>query len=146
MNSGVREMQASHARLILNDVYASWEGGDLLTTLSYFAVSVTFAVHSMPDAASLVGAGMGRNDFGERLEVFLRKFEVEDFKLQHPVTTNGIWLQSRVAFRYRHRATGWDVDGTMRHKWRFVGDEIAHFELFHDSPRMHAFYNLAAAA
>ena len=34
----------------------------------------------------------------------------------------------------------------MRHKWRFVGDEIAHFELFHDSPRMHAFYNLAAAA
>ena len=48
----MREMQASHARLIHNDVYASWEGGDLLTTLSYFAVSVTFAVHSMPDAAS----------------------------------------------------------------------------------------------
>ena len=55
-------------------------------------------------------------------------------------------MLSRVAFRYRHRASGLEVDGTMRHKWRFVGDKIAHFELFHDSPRMHAFYNLAAAA
>jgi predicted RNA binding protein YcfA (HicA-like mRNA interferase family)/ketosteroid isomerase-like protein len=125
-------MQASHARLVLNDVYASWERGDLLTTLSYFAKNVVFAVHSSPDAASLIGHGIGRDDFGSRLELFLRKFQVEAFKLQHPVTVNGIWLQSRVAFKYRHRASGWDVDGTMRHKWRFVGDEIAHFELFLD--------------
>jgi hypothetical protein len=39
-----------------------------------------------------------------------------------------------------------EVDGAMRHKWRFVGDEIAHFELFHDSERMRAFYKMAAAA
>src|SRR5438046_2028330 len=139
-------MQASHARLILNDVYASWEGGDLLTALSYFAKGVVFSVHSTPDTTSLVGDGVGQDAFGARLEMFLRKFEVEEFKLQHPVTTNGIWLQSRVVFRYRHRVSRWDVDGTMRHKWLFVGDEIAHFELFHDSPKMRAFYDLAASA
>jgi ketosteroid isomerase-like protein len=139
-------MQASHARLILNDVYASWEGGDLPTTLSYFAMDVVFAVHSTPDTASLIGEGVGRDEFGSRLESFLRKFDIEAFKLQHPVTVNGIWLQSRAVFKYRHRASGWDVDGTMRHKWRFVGDEIAHFELFTDSPRLRAFYNLAASA
>jgi ketosteroid isomerase-like protein len=137
-------MQASDARLILDDVYASWKGGDLPATLSYFTENLVFAVHSTPNTASLVGDGMGRDDFGSRLEMFLRKFEVEEFKLQHPVTTNGVWMQSKVAFRYRHRASGWDVDGTMRHKWLFVGDEIAHFELFHDSPRMHAFYEMAA--
>ena len=40
--------------------------------------------------------------------------------------------------------TGMEIDGTMRHRWRFVGDEVAHFELFYDSPRMRAFYDLAA--
>ena len=138
-------MLARHARLILGDAYASWEGGDVLRTLSYFTDDVVFAVHSSPDAASLVGGGLGREDFGDRLEMFLREFAVEDFRLQQ-VTAKGLWVQSRVLYRYRHRASGMEVDGTMRHKWRFVGDEIAHFELFHDSPRMHAFYNLAAGA
>lgn len=136
-------MKVSDAHLILDDVYATWERGDLLTTLSYFATGVVFAVHSTSDGESLIGAGCGRDDFGHRLETFLHRFEVQDFKLQQ-VTARGQWLQSKAHFRYRHRATGMEVDGTMRHMWRFVGDEIAHFELFHDSPRMRAFYALAA--
>jgi ketosteroid isomerase-like protein len=138
-------MLAGHARLILGDAYASWEGGDVLRTLSYFTDDVVFAVHATPDSASLIGAGLGRDEFGGRLERFLGQFEVEAFTLQQ-VTAKGIWLQSRAHFRYRHRASGMEVDGAMRHKWRFVGDEIAHFELFHDSPRMRAFYKMAAAA
>jgi ketosteroid isomerase-like protein len=137
-------MLASHARLILGDAYASWEEGDVLRTLSYFTDDVVFAVHSSSDAASLVGAGLGRDEFGRRLEMFLRQFEVEEFALQR-VTTKGVWVRSSVAFRYRHRISGMAVDGTMRHKWLFLGDEIAHFELFYDSPLMRAFYKLAAA-
>jgi len=127
------------AGLILEDVYASWEEGDLLSTLSYFAKGVTFAVHSTPDGASLIGAGFGRDYFGDRLEMFLRRFEVQQFKLQQ-VTAVGVCVQSRAFFKYRHRVSGMEVDGTMRHVWRFAGDEIADFELFHDSPRMRAFY------
>ena len=77
--------------------------------------------------------------------MFLRLFEVEAFSLQQ-VAAKGLWMQSRALFRYRHRASGMEVDGAMRHKWLFVGDEIAHFELFHDSPRMRAFYKMTAAA
>jgi len=138
-------MRHGDAHLILKDVYASWEDGDLLTTLSYFAIGAGFAVHGTPNGASLIGTGVGRDNFGDRLERFLSLFEVRDFKLKH-VTARGLWLQSRAHFRYRHRASGMEVDGAMRHKWRFVGDEIAHFELFHDSPRMRAFYKMAAAA
>jgi hypothetical protein len=137
-------MLERHAHLILNDVYASWEQGDLLSTLSYFAESVGFAVHSTPASASLIGTGQGRDDFGGRLEMFVCKFHVEEFKLLQ-IAKKGFWLQSRAHFRYRHRASGMEVDGAMRHKWLFVGDEIAHFELFHDSPRMRAFYKMAAA-
>ena len=56
----------------------------------------------------------------------------------------GVWMQSRAQFRYRHRDSGMEVDGIMRHIWLFIGDEIAHFELFHDSRRMRAFYEMAA--
>jgi hypothetical protein len=129
---------------MLNDVYASWEGGDLPTTLSFFAVSLVFAVHSAPSTKSLIGVGMGRDNFGFRAEEFLRKYEVEEFRLQQ-ATPRGIWVNSRVAFRYRHRANGWYVDSTMRHKWRFVGDEIAQLDLYYDAPLMHAFYEMADA-
>jgi ketosteroid isomerase-like protein len=131
------------AQLILRDVYASWEDGDIPTTLSYFDASVIFAVHSTPEGESLVGAGLGRDNFGGRLDMFQRAYEVVDFKLLH-VTTKGLWVQSRALYRYRHRIGGMEVDGTMRHLWRFVGDEIAHFELFHDARRMRAFYAMAA--
>jgi ketosteroid isomerase-like protein len=131
------------ARLILRDVYASWEDGDIPTTLSYFAANMIFAVHSTPEGRSLVGAGCGRDDFGDRLDMFQRAYEVVDFKLLQ-ATTRGLWVQSRAHYRYLHRVRGMEVDGTMRHLWRFVGDEIAHFELFHDAPRMRAFYAMTA--
>src|SRR3954452_3586225 len=98
-------MLEHHARLILGDVYASWEQGDLPSTVSYFTEGVEFAVHSAPDAASLIGAGRGRDDFGDRLETFVRKFQVEEFKLLH-VAQKGFWLQSKAHFRYRHRDSG----------------------------------------
>ena len=75
-------MLAHHARLILGDAYASWEEGDVPRTLSYFSKDVVFAVHSSSDAPSLIGDGLGRDEFGGRLEMFLRQFDVENFALQ----------------------------------------------------------------
>jgi ketosteroid isomerase-like protein len=135
-------MLASHARLILHDVYASWQGGDLDTVLSYFTPDLAFIVHSSPDAPSFVGSGVGREAFGSRLERFQRLFKVESFQLKL-LRAEGISLLSTVGFHYRHRASGLDVDGHMRHKWLFVGDEIGAFEVFHDARRMRAFYDLA---
>lgn len=134
-------MLARHARLILRDVYASWQGGDLETTLSYFRPDMAYAVHSSPDAPSFVGAGIGRDAFACRLEQYVRRFAVEEFGLQL-VRAEGASLLTTAAYRYRHRATGLEIDGHMRHKWLFVGDEIAAFELFHDARRMRAFYDL----
>ena len=135
-------MREQHARLILHDLYSSWEGSDLFGTLSYFAPSTVFAVHAT-EGASLIGAGKGLDDLGNRLEEFLQRVEVREFKLLQ-VVSKGLWTQSRAYFRYRHRNGNMEVDGTMRHLWKFIGDEVAHFELFHDSQCMRAFYAMAA--
>lgn len=136
-------MNAGNACLILGDLYKSWERGDVSGALSYFAENVVFAVHSADNGTSLIGNGMGRDLLGRGLADCLARFEVRRFELG-PVTVRGVWVQSKAGFLYRDRSTGVEIDGTMRHVWRFVGDEIAHFELFYDSPRMRAFYDLAA--
>jgi ketosteroid isomerase-like protein len=136
-------MNAGNACLILGDLYKSWERGDLCTALSYFAENVVFAVHSAANGTSLVGNGVGRSQLGAGLDECLRRFEVRKFELAQ-VSVKGVWVQSKALFVYRNRNTGTEIDGSMRHRWRFVGDEIAHFELFYDSPRMRAFYDLAA--
>src|ERR1700752_3894718 len=41
---GCGKMLARHARLILTDAYASWERGDVDTTLSYFMPDMVYAV------------------------------------------------------------------------------------------------------
>lgn len=136
-------MLAGDACLILGDLYKAWERGDIATTLSYFASNVVFAVHSADNGTSLIGKGVGRTRFAKGLHECLSRFEVRKFELG-PVSVRGVWVQSRAGFVYRDRTTSTEIDGTMRHLWRFVGDEIAHFELFYDSPRMRAFYDLAA--
>src|SRR5262249_23980242 len=123
-----------HARLILGDRYTSWEAGYLLNALSYFAASALFAVHAPPDGASLIGAGYGRDDLGNRLEMFLRQFEVREFRLLR-VVSKGLWTQSRAYFRYRHRNGSMEGDGTIRPLWPFIAANIPPSHLFHHSPR-----------
>ena len=49
-------------------------------------------------------------------------------------------------FHYRHKTTGLDYEGSMRHVWLIVGDQIVHFEEFHDMERVRAFFGLLAHA
>ena len=138
-------MSASEARRVLGSACALWAAGDLPRLLSHFVDDVVFSVHSRPRAASLVGEGLGKILFAQRLEMLLDQVEVLAFDLQG-VTTDGLWHCSRVRYRYRHHASRMLIDGTMRHKFGFVGDKIAHFELFHDTHRMRAFYDMAGLA
>jgi ketosteroid isomerase-like protein len=136
-------MSASNARLIVGSACALWAEGELTKLLRLFAEDTVFAVHSRPQAPSFVGEGVGRLLLAERLEMLLDEIQVLDFE---PVglTSDGIWHYSRVRYTYRHYANGVVISGTMRQKFGFVGTRIAQYELFHDTHRMRAFYNLAA--
>ncbi len=77
----------------------------------------------------------------------LDEVEIQSFRMQrHSFVTDGFWYFSRVNFLYRHRVSHLMIEGTMRQKWGLVGTKIAHFEIFHDSDRMRAFYDVAGSA
>jgi hypothetical protein len=135
-------MSASNARLVVDRACALWAQGKLTKLLRLFVDDAVFAVPSCPQAASFLGEGVGKVLFAQRLEMLLDLVEVLAFD---PVgmTTDGLWHYSRVRYRYRHHASRLVISGTMRQKIGFVGDSIAHYQLFHDTRRMRAFYAMA---
>ncbi len=135
---------SNDARLVVGSACALWAEGKLTKLLRLFADDAVFAVHSQPHAASFVGEGVGKVLFAQRLEMLLDQVEVLSFDPVGLTTTDRLWHYSRVRYRYRHHASRLVIAGTMRQKFGFVGDRIAHYELMHDTHRMRAFYNLAA--
>jgi hypothetical protein len=110
--------------------------------MSLVVDDMVFAVPSCPQAASFLGEGVGRDELERRLEKLLDQIEVLAFE---PLswTGDGLWLVNRVAYRYRHRSSRLVIAGSMRQRFAFVGDKIAHYQLLHDTRRMRAFYDVA---
>ncbi len=129
-------------RLIVEAVYVSWEAGDLPAMLRCFASDITFAVHH-PGEATFVGEGQGKSQLAERLGRFLLEYEVVDYGTTQIYESDGR-MDCRVRYQYRHRMTGMEIDGTMRHVWNVVDGKIVSFEVIHDARRMGAFFELAA--
>ena len=137
-------MRAS-ASLVLEAAYASWATGDLDATMASFADDVVFIIHLPPEVAPFVGEARGKDQLRPRLQTIIDDFDfIEYVPLQ--IVAAGEILHSRVAFLYRHKTTGLEYDGTMRHVWRVEGDKIVRFEEFHDAERVRTFFRLLAQA
>jgi hypothetical protein len=140
-------MYARNARLVISSACALWSASEVGGLLPHFVDDVYFAVHALPSAPSMLGAGLGKALLKKRLEALLDEVEVESYRpIVRSFTTDGLWHFNRVHYRYRHRANGLVIEGTMRQKWGLVGTRIAHFEIFHDSDRMRAFYDVGGLA
>lgn len=131
--------------MVLEAGYASWAARDLAATLAVFAEDVVFAIHLPPDVAPFVGEVRGRDQLAPRLQAILDDFDFIQY-LPLQITAEGGSFHSRVRFHYRHKETGLEYEGTMRHEWRVEGDKIVRFEEFHDAERVRSFFQLLAQA
>jgi len=131
--------------MVVEAAYAAWAARDLAATLATFAPDVEFAIHLPPDVAPFVGEVQGRDKLAPRLQAIIDEFDfIEYVPLQ--ITAEGESFHSRVRFHYRHKVTGLEYEGTMRHVWRVEGDKIVRFEEFHDAERVRSFFRLLAQA
>jgi ketosteroid isomerase-like protein len=137
-------MQPSN-KLILEAGYASWAARDLEATLSCFSEDVKFAIHLPPEVAPYFGVQQGRDELAVRLRMILDEFDFLEYK-PIQITSHGISFHSQVRFNYRHKVTGLEYDGSMRHVWRIKGDRIIRWEEFHDIERVRVYFRLLAQA
>lgn len=131
--------------VLLEAAYAAWSAQDLDATLSAFADDVVFAIHLPPEVAPFVGEVTGKEQVRLRLQTIIDDFDFIEYVPLH-ITAEGESLHSRIRFRYRHKASGLEYDGTMRHVWRVEGDKIVRFEEFHDAERVRTFFAMVAQA
>lgn len=132
------------ARLVIEAMYEAWAAGDLPRAMSSFAQHVVFAVRAPARAQTYLGNGCSRREFQRRIEAFLGEFKVAEFEVLNIVPSADGWQQCRVRYRYVHKRTGMDIDGTMRHDLRIDGDRVVQFMVSHDAERMGAFFQLVA--
>jgi ketosteroid isomerase-like protein len=131
--------------MVVEAAYAAWAARDLPATLSVFAPDVVFAIHLPDDVVPFAGEVRGRDQLAARFQAILDDFDfIEYVPLQ--ITAEGGSFHSRVRFHYRHKATGLEYDGRMRHVWLVEGDKIVRFEEFHDAERVRTFFQLLAQA
>jgi ketosteroid isomerase-like protein len=135
-------MRASD-KILLEAAYAAWAARDLAATMSCFAENVLFAIHLPSDIAPYVGEVRGRDELAKRLQMILDDFDFIYYRPEQ-ITAQGIAFHSQVKFHYRHKATGLEYEGSMRHTWRIAGDRITRFEEYHDAERVRAFFRLLA--
>ncbi len=136
-------MRASDA-LLLEAAYASWAARDLDLTLACFAEDVEFAIHVPQDVVPFAGRVHGKAALARQLSALLDFFDFIEYKPVQ-ITAEGGSFHSQVRFHFRHKATGYTYEGTMRHVWRIGGDKIVQFEEFHDVDRVRAFFQLIAS-
>jgi hypothetical protein len=129
---------------VLCEVYDAWLDEDLPALMDWVADDIVFAVNVPPGAKSHVGKGVGKRDFEAGLRRLLGAWEVVDYTPQW-TRQFGLWHRVHVAYCYRERRTRLTIEGTMRHRWRVVGDAVVQLEVHLDSPRMDAFRRLAQA-
>jgi ketosteroid isomerase-like protein len=137
-------MQPSNA-MVVEAAYASWSARDLEATLSCFSHDVMFAIHLPPEVAPYFGMQRGRDELGVRLTMILNEFDFLEYK-PIQITSQGISFHSQIRFHYRHKLTGLEYDGTMRHVWRVKGDRIVRWEEFHDIERVRVYFQLLGQA
>ena len=131
--------------MVVEAAYAAWAARDLAATLALFARDVVFAIHLPDDVVPFAGEEQGRNQLAPRFQAILDEFDfIEYVPLQ--ITAEGGAYHSRVRFHYRHKETGLEYEGRMRHVWRVEGDKIVHFEEYHDAERVRSFFRLLAQA
>lgn len=130
-------------RILLEAAYAAWAARDLSATLACFAEDVVFVMHLPADVIPFAGEVRGREELGKRLQSIFDEFDFLHYRPMK-ITSNRNDFHSQVKFHYRHKLTGLEYDGSLRHVWRMAGHQIVRFEEFHDAERVRAFFSLLA--
>jgi ketosteroid isomerase-like protein len=130
-------------RSVVEALYASWAVKDLDSVLACCTDDIVFAMHVSTQIMPFAGETRGKADIVPRLQMILDGFDFLSYRPVH-ICEDGDAFHAQVLYHFRHKATGHEIEGTMRHTGRLEGDKIARLDEFHDTPRLHAFFEMLA--
>ena len=130
---------------ILRECYAAWSRADYDAALSYCSDDVVFAMYLPKDVVPFGGEAHGLEEFRGCLKAILKDFEHVYYRPLN-IVVSGQFGRAQIHFCFRHRATGRELDGVMRHEVMIKDNKIASMREYHDTERIRAFMQLTAAS
>jgi ketosteroid isomerase-like protein len=129
------------AREIAAEVYRLWATQDVESTFAYVAEDVVYALHFDEDLAPFAGVSHGREAM---MGAFYKMIEEFDYLKYEPtiVGVEGDVVRVQVQFRFHHRRTGADLEGSMRSVMTLTDGQIVRCEEYLDRGLVEAFMRL----
>lgn len=123
--------------------WAAWRYQDKQTSLTLCAPDVTFAVYVPEHVLFFGGETTGKPSVSDRLQTLIDHFETIDYEGTVTRVTGNV-VHGLVRFRFRHRATGEEIEGVMRQVVVVRNGLMQRLEEYHDAARIRAFMRLVA--
>jgi ketosteroid isomerase-like protein len=131
-------------RLILEGAAAAWAAHDLAAVKACVHRDAFYKHYLPPGAWPIPSSLRGKQNIVQSLSHFLHDFDVIRYRPLKIVSEgSGLWV-SRITFQYAHKITGHSFEGTARIRTEMEDDKIRSFEIIHDAPRLHAFFEMVS--
>jgi ketosteroid isomerase-like protein len=128
-------------REIATEVYNLWRAQDVESTFAYVAEDVVYALHFDEELAPFAGVSHGREAM---MGAFYAMIEEFDYLKYEPtiVGVEGDVVRVQIQFRFHHRRTGADLEGSMRSVLTVTDGQIVRCEEHLDRGLVEAFMRL----
>ena len=128
---------------IAEDFCSAYSRRDLELAGTFLADDVIFAMHVDRTLMPFAGVTIGKAIMQRRWNAIVEQFDMPFYQLQHVVAKGNV-VRSTVAYIFRHKATGEDLEGHMRHVIELRRGLIARVNEYHDRSRVEAYFRLLA--
>ncbi len=115
--------------------------GNLDAAAAYFADDAIFAVYVDQDVLPFGGEVHDRQSMLGCWREVRRHFELKTYALR-TILAHDIIVHAQIDYLFHHRASGEEIDGTMRVVAEVMGGRITSFREYHDQERIRAFMRL----
>lgn len=129
------------ARAVAAEVYNLWRAQDVESTFAYVAEDVVYALHFDEDLAPFAGVSHGREAMMAAFYAMIAEF---DYLQYDPaiVGAEGDVVRVQIQFRFHHRRTGANLEGSMRSVMTVTDGQIVRCEEFLDRGLVESFMRL----
>jgi ketosteroid isomerase-like protein len=133
---------------ILEALWTAWARRDKAATLALVADGIRYTMHIPPEIVPFGTTAneptIGKRALSDQLQTILDIFETVAYS-GRVVGIVEARIHGQVSYLFRHKLTGEEIEGVMRHVVSIEEGRIATIDEYHDVERIKAFMRLVAA-
>jgi len=128
---------------VVENYFERWAARDKKGCLSLMSPDVVWALFVPQEVLPFGGETRGAASISDRLQMVLDQFDTLNYR-GSVTRCEGDVVNGQVAYRFRHKITGEDIEGVMRVVATLENGLIERWDEYHDVEKVKAFMRLVA--